>query len=1186
MVTNVRVWRASVSETANRRHPSSTSLGRVLAHLTILFVGGGILSCGKSSEPPAIVPASTANAPVNASRPADADEAPPAPPERGAKPAPLSLTTAQLIAQVDPSVAVIRGKRTQGTGFLVRPGLIVTNAHVIEGEVTKNLEVRFPSAGDDQKGPLNAELAFKDPRRDLAFLRVKTDLPPLEIANAYQYQKGDDLLVIGNPGIGAKLVLENAINRGVMSTKTTIDGLPFYQLGIAMNPGNSGGPVIDRSGKVIGVASSKASQLEGTAFCIPVEDLRAALVKVGHQPEGAVAETSPAPKSGLDLRYGWKQGQTYVYSVRVTYEVGKSVVSMEGSSIYKVKSSEKDGIGLAHRGWVVTRKRTKDQASGSGGDVNLPGGPTMAELKMNPRGDVENAKGAMPLPLLGDLSLLVIEPLPEERLAQWDDVKAVSLLETQTSGGGTTLFRFGRPSLAERLRESRLHGRLGPQIGPGARIGGGSRIGARPGLRGRPRLAPAPATREVKVTPHPARERSEYEVGTTSGEIVTISKTYELKTEESVGDEPSLLMTGQGTFTFDIRAGIPVALEFTAKVTENSENLTLRVPIKVSCKLLEGEERDKALRFPVLPPTAMNPLSESDLSDALADLKSPDNGRRSRAAVRLRDGAPIEGRRAEVAQALNALLADRDGSVRNTVIQAIGVWGDGASPLLLVERLNDERYGSRGELFEAIARLEPDERIARAMIAWLAKDAGQAARVLRGMGPAAEPVLLEFVSSDAQPQFRVEACRVLKDIGTSRSLQVLRGLSSKRENEELGRVAAEVARIIQARYLTDAELTAALEGLVSTEVDRRREAAKRLPTAVPVEARRAEVTRVLVNRLSEPDNETQKVVIRALGSWGDPTAAPALAERLMDPALLPWREAIETLGKIGRDRASADAVALWVKKDRGLVLRALGAIGPPAEPMVIALVKSQEDWGTRSEACKLLGSIGSRACIPTLQEATKNRKDPFVVMAAEAALKRLDGARMSDAEVRVALERLKSRDPSQRREAAHGLADVKPDPGRRAAVAKALEEALNDHDESVQREALGALRVWGDHNSAGPLADRCNDTSFHPWREALEVLARLDPRPQTAEILIRRMPEDYGHVLRLLREMGAVAEPAILQAFQKAPDVRVRVESCRVLVAIGTEASLPVLHAAAARTGEGVVAAAAEDALRSISERE
>ena len=279
----------------NRRGlDSSTRLRRGLGLLTILFAVAGICSCGKPAEPTA-TPAASPAAPLITTPPARADEAPSPPPVRAEAPRPQPLTTAQIVARADPSVAVIRGKRALGTGFLVQPGLLATNAHVIEGEVIKNLEIRFPSAAENARGPISAELAFKDPKRDLAFLRVKTDLPPLQIAEAYQFQKGDDLLVIGNPGAGAKLVLENAISRGVMSTRTTLDGQPFYQLGIAINPGNSGGPVIDLSGKVIGVASRKATQLEGTAFCIPVEDLRAAMAKVGSRPDTAVAVASPAP---------------------------------------------------------------------------------------------------------------------------------------------------------------------------------------------------------------------------------------------------------------------------------------------------------------------------------------------------------------------------------------------------------------------------------------------------------------------------------------------------------------------------------------------------------------------------------------------------------------------------------------------------------------------------------------------------------------------------------------------------------------------------------------------------------------------------------------------------------------------------------------------------------------------------
>ena len=79
-------------------------------------------------------------------------------PDQGHAPSSGPLTTAQIVARSEPSVALIRGKRSLGTGFLVRPGILVTNAHVIEGELTSNLEIRFPSAQNDQKGPISAAL--------------------------------------------------------------------------------------------------------------------------------------------------------------------------------------------------------------------------------------------------------------------------------------------------------------------------------------------------------------------------------------------------------------------------------------------------------------------------------------------------------------------------------------------------------------------------------------------------------------------------------------------------------------------------------------------------------------------------------------------------------------------------------------------------------------------------------------------------------------------------------------------------------------------------------------------------------------------------------------------------------------------------------------------------------------------
>jgi S1-C subfamily serine protease len=193
------------------------------------------------------------------------------------------LSTADIVAESEPSVALIKGNGSSGTGFLVGPGLVATNSHVIDDELIPELEVRFVSADAKHNSPLKAELLYEDPERDLAFLAVKSDLKPLRVAKVYAFRKGEDITVIGNPGLGDGQVLENAISRGVMSTKTQIEGRNFYQLGIAINPGNSGGPVFDSSGRVIGVATLKASKQEATGFSIPIEDLQEALAKLSKQ---------------------------------------------------------------------------------------------------------------------------------------------------------------------------------------------------------------------------------------------------------------------------------------------------------------------------------------------------------------------------------------------------------------------------------------------------------------------------------------------------------------------------------------------------------------------------------------------------------------------------------------------------------------------------------------------------------------------------------------------------------------------------------------------------------------------------------------------------------------------------------------------------------------------------------------
>jgi S1-C subfamily serine protease len=251
-------------------------------------------------------------------------------------------STADIVEESEPSIALVKGKGSMGTGFLVRPGILVTNAHVIDDEFIAGLEVAFPSADEAKKGPYPAELLYEDRKRDLAVLAVKVDLPPLRVASSYTFRKGEDITIIGNPGVGGDVVLENAVSKGVLSTKAEIDGQKFYQLGISINPGNSGGPVFDSTGQVIGVATLKSAREEALAFSIPVEELRDALEKVAAQKPAEVEQARSVHRALAALK-GLGAGGA-IYSVGIDLKRVAATPAGASSSEVRAASQKIDAV--------------------------------------------------------------------------------------------------------------------------------------------------------------------------------------------------------------------------------------------------------------------------------------------------------------------------------------------------------------------------------------------------------------------------------------------------------------------------------------------------------------------------------------------------------------------------------------------------------------------------------------------------------------------------------------------------------------------------------------------------------------------------------------------------------------------------------------------------------------------------
>jgi S1-C subfamily serine protease len=202
---------------------------------------------------------------------------------------PKELTPEEIVAAREKSVALIKSKvgigTPFGTGFLVRDGIVATNYHVIELAPTAHMSVFFPSAGEAGRKPTAVDrVLFYDRSLDLALLAVKSSLPPVPLAPAHQFKRAESILVIGNPGFGGDVPnFENAVSRGIASTEVTMNGVNHYQLDITVNPGNSGGPVFNGRGEVIGVVKSKATKQERISFCIPVSEVHTALAKVAKE---------------------------------------------------------------------------------------------------------------------------------------------------------------------------------------------------------------------------------------------------------------------------------------------------------------------------------------------------------------------------------------------------------------------------------------------------------------------------------------------------------------------------------------------------------------------------------------------------------------------------------------------------------------------------------------------------------------------------------------------------------------------------------------------------------------------------------------------------------------------------------------------------------------------------------------
>ena len=157
--------------------------------------------------------------------------------------------------------------RGVGSGFIISAdGFVMTNAHVVDG--ADEVLVTMPD-----KREFKAKIIGADKRTDVAVVKIEgSGLPAVKIGDVNKLRVGEWVMAIGSP-----FGLENSVTAGIVSAKQrdTGDYLPFIQTDVAVNPGNSGGPLINMRGEVVGINSqiySRSGGFMGISFAIPIDE--------------------------------------------------------------------------------------------------------------------------------------------------------------------------------------------------------------------------------------------------------------------------------------------------------------------------------------------------------------------------------------------------------------------------------------------------------------------------------------------------------------------------------------------------------------------------------------------------------------------------------------------------------------------------------------------------------------------------------------------------------------------------------------------------------------------------------------------------------------------------------------------------------------------------------------------------
>lgn len=338
-----------------------------------------------------------------------------------------------------PGVPREQESRSLGSGFIIsQDGFILTNAHVVDqaDEVT----VRLPD-----KREFKARVVGADRRTDVALIKIEaTGLPRVTLGDPNKLKVGEWVVAIGSP-----FGFDNSVTAGIVSAKGRSlpqeNFVPFIQTDAAVNPGNSGGPLFNMRGEVVGINSqiySRTGGFMGLSFAIPIDiamDVQTQLRATGRVSRGRIGVVIQEVTRELADSFGLSKPQGALVSAlekggpaeKAGIETGDIILKFEGkpvaqsSDLPRMVGATRPGARSVVQVW---RNRTLRDISVQVAEIPDDRPPEARKSTRAPRSQAAANR----------LGLVLSEPTPEQR-KEWGVAGGVVVEEIKASGVRTEL---------------------------------------------------------------------------------------------------------------------------------------------------------------------------------------------------------------------------------------------------------------------------------------------------------------------------------------------------------------------------------------------------------------------------------------------------------------------------------------------------------------------------------------------------------------------------------------------------------------------------------------------------------------------------------------------------------------------------------------------------------------------------